>query len=369
MNLLSLKAKNFRNYINLDIMFNNGINIFVGDNAQGKTNIIEAIYILSSTKTFRKNEENDFINFDKNKAEIFGIYLKSDIKKEVRIEFEKSFKKSIYINSKKIIRTSDYIGNLISVLFSPEDLNLLKGDSSDKRKIVDYILCQTDKEYLFYFIQLNKTVKQRNFFLKTKNHSNCKEELDAWNEQLIKYSKKIFEKRKEYICDLNTIIKNICAKINNKEIYEIVYIDSVFKGEIKENSEYEIELNWLLKNKENIEKEKKLGYTIFGAQKDDLRFLINGLNSKLYASQGQQRSLAIGLRMAESEYIKKITGEYPLILLDDVFSELDDTRKLNLISFLNGGYQVFISGTSIHDLNNVNKISKIFKINEGKIYD
>ena len=365
MRITTLKLINFRNYEELNIDFSDHSNIFIGNNAQGKTNLLEALYIIGSTKSFRRVNDDQLLKIGENNAKISAEITKNGIKKTVNFDFITKTGKKIWVNGKSNNRVSSYLGNINVILFFPEDLMLIKGEAAFRRRFIDSLLCQTDNIYLSYLINFQRVLKQRNFLLKDiQAGKKNKDVLYPWDEQLVSYACVIAKKREILIEKVNKIIEMIYNKLNTGEKVEIQYKDSFFKGEDFGEEEYANKYKNKLKSMHSEEICK--GMTIIGPHRDDLEIKLDDLNARFYSSQGQQRTIAISLRMAEVEYIYSIFSEYPILLLDDVFSELDDKRKGYLINMIQQDIQVFFTGTRDSDFSQMIPRARVFKIDQGK---
>ncbi len=365
MRITTLKLKNFRNYQELDIDFSDHSNIFIGNNAQGKTNLLEALYIIGSTKSFRRVHDDQLLKIGQNNAGINAEIIKKGLKKTIKFDFIAKTGKKIWVNGKNSKKISDYLGNINVILFCPEDLMLIKGEAAFRRRFIDSLLCQTDNVYLSHLINFQRVLKQRNFLLKDiQERKKAKDVLGPWDEQLVSFAGVIAKKRDILIKNVNKILEMIYKKLNIDEKMEIIYKDTIFKGENFEEEEYATKYKNKLKSI-NFEEIRK-GMTIIGPHRDDLEIKLDNLNARFYSSQGQQRTMAISLRMAEVEYIYSVFSEYPILLLDDIFSELDDKRKGYLIKFLKPDIQIFITGTRVSDFSQMIPRARVFNINQGK---
>lgn len=355
----SLELENFRNYEALKIEFNKGTNILYGDNAQGKTNILEAIYLSSTTKSHKGSKDKDIVHFEKEEAHIRTQIEKNGIVEKVDMHLRKNKTKGIAINNRKIKKAADLLGILNVVLFSPEDLGIIKNGPADRRRFVDMELCQLDKFYLYNLNNYNKIINQRNKLLKDMYMSpSLKDTLEVWDSQLVTYGIQIIERRNSFIDQLNEIIKEIHNKLSGgKEDIFIRYDFDVSPEEFEES----------LKNSQN--KDMKFKQTSVGPHRDDIVFLIGGIDIRKFGSQGQQRTAALSLKLSEIEIVKEITKETPVLLLDDVLSELDSSRQNYLLNSI-GEIQTIITCTGLDEfVNNRFEINKIFKIISGKVND
>lgn len=355
----SLELENFRNYETLKIEFSKGTNILYGDNAQGKTNILEAIYLSSTTKSHKGSKDKEIIHFEKEEAHIRTQIEKNGIVEKVDMHLRKNKTKGIAINNSKIKKAADLLGILNVVLFSPEDLGIIKNGPADRRRFVDMELCQLDKFYLYNLNNYNKIINQRNKLLKDMYMSpSLKDTLEVWDSQLVTYGIQIIERRKSFIDQLNEIIKEIHNKLSGgKEDIFIRYDFDVRPEEFEQS----------LKNSQS--KDMKLKQTSVGPHRDDMVFLIGGIDIRKFGSQGQQRTAALSLKLSEIEIVKEITKETPVLLLDDVLSELDSSRQNYLLNSI-GEIQTIITCTGLDEfVNNRFEINKIFKIISGKVND
>ncbi len=353
MNITKIKLENFRNYINQEIIFNKGINIIYGDNAQGKTNILEAIFLCSMGKSFRTNKDKELIKINENFAKIKIEYEKSD--RKGKIEYIISDKKSIAINGVKIKKLSELLGNINAIIFSPDDMEILKDGPQKRRKFLNMLISQLRPRYLFNLNDYNKTLEQRNNYLRQIKYENKpKNMIEIWNEKLANHAQIIYEYRKEFVDKiLNKIIdihKNIT---NNSEEIKIHYI-----SEFKTKEEYIKKLN------EKLNKDIERGYTSVGIHRDDFEVYINGKNINLYGSQGQFRTAILSLKLSELYVIYDEIGEYPILLLDDFMSELDEKRRRKFVENITDA-QVILTGT--HKLILENFSYNIYNVKDGQV--
>ena len=310
-----IKIINFRNYKNEEINLEKNINIFFGDNAQGKTNIIEAIFLGGFGKSFRTNKDKEMINTEKEEATVEIEYEKID--REGKIKINLGNKKSVYINDIKIKKLSELLGKINMVIFNPDDINILKGVPQNRRKFLDIMISQLKPNYMYNLNLYLKTIEQRNNYLRQIQEENKNEELlDVWDEELIKYADIIYKYRNEYINKIKEKIKKIHSEItNNKEDIEIEYISECNS---KENYKK------LLKERRKLDIIK--GYTTKGIHRDDFVIYINNKKLDVYGSQGQHRTTILSLKLSELNIVKEEIGESPILLLDDFMSELDKKR-------------------------------------------
>ncbi|MBS3995504.1 MAG: DNA replication/repair protein RecF [Alkaliphilus sp.] len=364
MNIEKLKIINYRNYNQLQLEFHPKINIFVGDNAQGKTNILEAIYMSGTGKSFRTNRDRDIIKFDKNQA-----YVKVEAQKRysnvtVELKLEENKKKQIKINGLSLTKNYEILNNIFVVVFSPEDLKLIKEGPSERRKFLDFEISNIKPSYYHNINQYNKVLMQRNHLLRKANNLNkYKNTLEVWDEKLVEIGTLIIKERVKFINRIGTLSRLIHRKItDNLENLEVKYLSNVpFERENDIVDKFNINL------KKNFEIDLNRGMTTVGPHRDDLGIYINGIDARNYGSQGQQRTTALSLKLAEIELIKAEALEYPVLLLDDVMSELDQSRQKYLIKSLKD-VQIFITTTEINSLERYaieNK--KIFIVNKANV--
>lgn len=340
MKINSLKINHFRNYKDCSVEFDPFINIFIGKNAQGKTNLLEAIYILSMSKSFKTNIIDELIYFDEDFAKIQGQIISHNQSMNLKIVLSKLGKKAI-INHKEIKKTSDYVGYLNVVLFIPEDLMLIKGSPRLRRKLIDMEISKISPIYMYNLNKYNKLLKERNKYLKVlhENHKRADEYLEVLSEQMARLQVDLIKRRIEFVETWNDIATKMYDYISlHKEKLFIEYKSSYKK--INYESILEKYVN-------NYQRDIHYSQTVDGLHKDDMLMYLDDKNAVIYASQGQQRSIVLSLKIALLELIKKEIGEYPILLLDDVLSELDDVRQTKLLNLIEGKVQTFLTSTSI----------------------
>lgn len=355
----SLELNNFRNYESLNINFDEHTNILYGDNAQGKTNVLEAIYIAGTSKSHKGSREKEVIRFNENEAHIKMIVRKEKYYDRIDIHLKKNKKKGIAVNGIPLKKASELFGIVNIVFFSPEDLNIIKNGPSERRRFIDLELCQLDKIYLYNLVNYNKILEQRNKLLKDINFNksdSLMSTLDVWDIQLVKFGKMIINRRKSFVEDINNIIYDIHKNLSGGKEELIVKYEP---NETNENLERVI--------RESREKDLKLRYTTTGPHKDDLGFYVNGIDIRKFGSQGQQRTSALSLKLSEIELVKKIINDTPVLLLDDVLSELDSSRQNHLLNSLSN-IQTLITCTGVDEfVKNRFNINKTFEVINGKI--
>lgn len=352
-----LELSDFRNYEEVHIDLSPNTNIFFGDNAQGKTNILEAVFLTGTTKSHKGSHDSDIISFGKEYGVIRALFNKNGVDYKIGIQLRRDKRKAISINNSSIKKAADLLGIVNVVFFSPEDMSIIKSGPEKRRRFIDMTLCQVDKEYLFALSSYNKIVNQRNKLLKNYDKRiDISDTLDIWDDQLINYGNKVINKRERFIYDIKNIIKDIHCNLTGKE--DILNID--YKKNVKEE-EYKERL------KRNRERDIIFKNTSIGPHRDDIDFNIKGIDVKKFGSQGQQRTVALSLKLSEIEIIKKAVDDTPILLLDDVLSELDLNRQKYLLENL-GDTQTLITCTGLDEfVNNRFEINKCFRVSEGKI--
>lgn len=350
---------NYRNYKNVDIDFCRNVNVFLGDNAQGKTNILEAIYYSAFAKSHRTSKDKELINWNANRSFISLSVGRERLDKKIDIAILKDGKKAISVNSVKINKIGELFGNFNVVMFSPEDLKIIKESPGIRRKFIDMELCQIDKKYYFSLVQYNKVLSERNIVLKNRGLS--EEILDIYDNQLVMFGEYIIKARLNYIDSLNKYGIKIHKEITlGKEKIEFKYESSV-KDLVNIKDDF---YKQLIKNRR---KDIERGISTIGPHRDDFTVLINDVDTKSYGSQGQQRTAVLTMKFASLRIIKEINGEYPVLLLDDVLSELDFNRKKYILSTIKD-IQTIITCTGIADINNyLDSTSKVFKVKNGRV--
>ena len=353
----SIELANFRNYETLDLVFDKGTNILYGDNAQGKTNILEAVYVAATTKSHKGSKDRDIIKFDEEEAHIRAYIEKEDVPTRIDMHLRKNKSKGIAIDGQKIKKASELLGLLNVVFFSPEDLNIIKNGPAERRHFVDMELCQLDNFYLYNLNHYNKIVNQRNKLLKDMYFNpSLKETLNIWDSQLVSFGSKIIERRKLFVEQLNEILYDIHRKLSGqKEELKMVYEPDVSMDDFEKQL------------RESQDKDIRLKQTCVGPHRDDFSFYASGIDIRRFGSQGQQRTAALSLKLSEIELVKKITKDTPVLLLDDVLSELDANRQNYLLNSI-GNIQTIITCTGLDEfINNRFEIDKIYRVTNGTV--
>ena len=362
MYIKELKVKNFRNYKDLAIEFDKRVNLITGQNAQGKTNMIEALYMSSMGRSFRTNHDNEMIRFGEESAYIKVLAEKEYVSTKVEVLLSKAIKKAIKKDGCSVRKTADLLENIIIVIFSPDDLRIVKDEPEKRRRFIDRELSQIKPAYYDAFMKYRRALNERNSYLKS---DDIKESmLDIWDEGLIRYGALVMKYRNEFIEDISHLSSKIHSRITNgKEALSLVYQPNINYAESTDIQEELIERELIAARERDI----RTGTTTKGPHKDDFSFIIDNINVRNYGSQGQQRTSALSLKLAELDLIKRETGENAILLLDDVMSELDEERREYLIRALSEN-QIFITTTDIDDsLIKAYPDAKIIKISEGKI--
>ena len=359
MKIENLKLINYRNYSNLDITFSNTLNLIYGNNGSGKSNLIEAIYMLALTKSFRTNNDLNLIKKNCNETVIKGKVL-SDEKTRYQLELSKDGKK-VYIDSDKVNKMSDYVSRINIILFNPLDTKIISDSPAFRRKMLDIEISQINKEYLLLLSSYNKILKHRNAYLKQLylNGNASSDYLDILTRKLIDFGIKIYNIRLNYIEMINENISKIYMNIFEYGELQIKYKSSYTKNDFDKILDI---------YKKNYRKEMAFGKTLIGIHHDDIDFILDNNNIKEYGSVGQQKNAIISFKLSELLIVKKIKGYYPILILDDLFSELDNQKINNIINMLNKEVQTFITTTNIDKIDkNLLKNSTIFKIEDGNI--
>ncbi len=359
MKIDSLSLMNFRNYETLNISFGN-LNIIYGLNGSGKTNIVEAIYMLALTKSFRINNDKIMIKKGKIKAKIKGNVLKKNDENEFGVEISNDGK-IVAINGEKQDKVSDYVSKINVILFNPSDTRLIDDAPSKRRKMLNIEISQIYKEYLVVLTNYQRILKQRNFYIRGMyiNGSYTSEYLDILTKKLVEYGKVICKYRQDFIDNINKYIKSNYEKIFGSGTLKIRYI-STFKNKSEDD---------LIKRfKDNYQKELSVGKTLEGIHHDDIMFILDNNNLKEWGSEGQRKNAIISFKLAEINVINEIKGYYPILILDDLFSELDKEKITNLLGMLDRNVQTFITTTDLKNISKkVIKDAKKIKVCDGAI--
>ena len=364
-----IRLKNYRGYDELELGFDKGINILSGDNAQGKTNLLEAVYYCSSGRSHRTTKDKECIYLGREEALIKIVFERSAGREEqIEIHLKQNGKKSLAINGYPARRINDLFGRLHVVLFSPEDLSLIKRGPAERRKFIDMEICQVDPVYLYDLQQYYKVLRQRNQLLKdaskdrnyptyTEKLNAVKETLFAWDAQLVSYGVKVMKRRESFVSHLQEYTSKIHRTISHEtEEMKLSYLNSV---PMEEDQFLEI-------LEKDIEQDLRYGMTSSGPQHDDLIILINGTDIRKYGSQGQQRTAALSLKLSELSMMREEIGESPVLLLDDVMSELDENRQKQLAEYVKD-HQTIMTCTGVEDSIRLLPVGAHFHVKAGKV--
>ncbi len=355
--LKSVALEHFRNYKSLDMEFDRGTNILYGDNAQGKTNLLESLYVSGTTRSHKGSKDGEMIQFGQEEAHIRTIVEKKGLDHQIDMHMRRSKGKGIAVDRTPLRKASELFGMLNVVFFSPEDLNIIKSGPSNRRRFLDMELCQLDKLYLYHLENYNKVLAQRNKLLKDiRFQPELKDTLSVWDMQLVEFGKKIIGSRRAFLMQLNGIINGIHKGISGgKEELSVEYEPDVTEGALEER---------LLRNQE---RDLKFGMTSVGPHRDDLCFLIHEIDIRKFGSQGQQRSCALSLKLSEIELVRKSAQDTPILILDDVLSELDSSRQNFLLNSIHD-IQTIITCTGLDEfVRSRFKINKVFKVVNGVV--
>ena len=354
MYIKNIKLQNFRNYIKQEITLEKGINLFYGNNAQGKTNVIESIFLCSIGKSFRAKKDKELINFEKNNLFLEINYEKKDRTGKIKYLIQND-NKEIFVNDIKLKKLSELLGNINIVLFSPEDINIIKDGPDKRRRFLNILISQLRPNYVYVYNLYQKTLEQKNTYLKKITIDRKDDDLlNIYDEKLAEYAEVINKYRNEFINKLKEKIENIHKNVTEeKETLKIKYISDCYEKE-----------KYLLALKSNREKDIERGFTSCGVHRDDIYFFINGKKVDVFGSQGQQRTTILTLKLAELEVIKDEIGESPVLLLDYFMSELDNNRKMNFLKNIKNT-QIIITCTDEINIENIN-INK-FIVNNGQV--
>lgn len=363
MYIKDIQLMNFRNYKTLSLTFNSKINIIYGKNAQGKTNLLESIYVLGLTKSHRSFIDSNLIKNDCNQSKIVGNIVKNDLSSKYEIILEDK-KKLLKIDGNLMKKVNNYISNINIIIFYPEDLDLIKGSPSIRRKFLNIELSQLNSNYYNILNDYNRLLKMRNDYIKSNLFNIDENYFQILTSYLIDKSISILKLRKKFIDKINEIIGNIFYKISSIPNFYIEY-KSFIQYEEDEKILKEKILNLF---QDNREKEIKYKTTLIGPHHDDFELYIDKFSLKTYGSQGQQRMAVLSLKLSEIEIFKKYKNETPILLLDDVFSELDDQKKNNLLDYITSDIQTIITTTDLNNIDlNIKQNSKLIEIENGII--
>ncbi len=355
MYISTLKLDHFRNYDSLDLNFSQGTNLFYGDNAQGKTNILEAVYFCGTTRSHRTSRDRELIKFDSEESHLRMEMTKKSVDYRIDMHLKAGKAKGIAINGAPIRKAQDLIGLGNFIFFSPEDLGIIKNGPSERRRFLDMELCQLEKLYVSSLASYNKVLQQRNRLLKDLSYRpQDMGTLDVWDDQLVSYGSDLIRYRDRFVEKLREVIRPIHQKLSGgREEMEVGYEKNTDADTFAERV------------KKSRDRDLYLKSTECGPHRDDLSFLVNGIDIRKYGSQGQQRSAALSLKLAEIELVKESTGHIPILLLDDVLSELDTGRQHYLLDSI-GSIQTFITCTGLEEYQNSPvQIDRVYHVTAG----
>lgn len=357
MKILSLELQNYRNYRELQLEFSPGINLLYGDNAQGKTNALEAICLCATSKSHRGTKDRELIRFGEEEAHIKVMVEKRGIPCRVDMHLKKNRAKGIAVNGVPLRRTAELFGILHVVFFAPEDLSIIKDSPAERRRFLDMELCQLDRIYAHNLISYNKVITQRNKLLKDlDDHPDLRDTLDIWDEQLASYGIPLIQSRKHFIRELDQLVKEIHLSLSGgREEAELSYAPNVEAEELRR-----------VLARERV-RDLKVRTSLTGPHRDDMIFTVNGVDVRHFGSQGQQRTAALSLKLAEIEIVKRVIKDTPILLLDDVLSELDGSRQKQLLHRISH-IQTVITCTGLDDfVQHCFQIDKVFHVEDGRV--
>lgn len=355
MYLKNLKLRNFRSYDELDISFNNNVNILFGENGVGKTNIVEAIYLLCTGKSHRDNREADLLKINSKWMRVRGECIRRDGTHTVDMVAQKGQKKRILVNGLAISKISEMLGHISGVIFSPEDLNLVKEGPAERRRFMNIELSQVSRNYFYALNKYNQVLEQRNKLLVS---GGKEDSIDVWDTLLAKQAVPIIEARRKFCANISPIAENNYAYISSEKeklscIYKSVAIGNDIEGEIRQ------------KLYENRDMDMKRGFTSVGPHKDDIVIRLGDTDLRYFGSQGQQRTATLALKLSEMELMKQDIGEYPILLLDDVLSELDENRQRLLLTKIKDVQTII---TVAQKTDEIESLGKIYNVTKGKVF-
>lgn len=361
MEIKRLHLKNFRNYKDEDVYFSKGISLIYGDNAQGKTNVVEALYLFATGKSHRTSNMNELVMYGEQFFNLLLEFEDNNYIQNIEIKYEKGKRKELFVNEIKKERMSDLLGIIPAVLFAPESLLSVKGSPGERRKLIDIVLCLVNKRYLLNLQKYNRIIKNKNILLKQIQMKKQKPDLlNVWNESQAKIGAAIIEERHKLIESLEISMNRLLLGISDgSENVALKYKTPI----VETDNVQECMFNTL---NENIEREIEQGNCLYGPHRDDLEIDVNKKNSRIYCSQGQQRSVALALNIAILEEIERRTERMPLLLLDDVMSELDEKRQKYLFDIINGK-QTIITTTEKTKFSKSGKDISYIKIKNGEV--
>ena len=350
-----LALRDFRNYSGLSVSFSSGTNLLIGENAQGKTNILESVYLCGTSKSHRQAKDREMIRFGCGESHIRAGIQKGDILHRMDLHLKKGGSKGIALDGQMIRRSADLMGILNVICFSPEDLSMVKDGPAGRRRFLDMELCQLSKVYFHNLTSYTKIINQRNALLKQISiQPSLKDTLDIWDIQLVSYGKKLIEERERFIGEVSALASSVHRKLTgNREELIISYAPSCRADELEEKLFLNRDHDLLMKT------------TGIGPHRDDFLFIANEVDLRHFGSQGQQRTAALSLKLSEIEMVKRRTGELPVLLLDDVLSELDTKRQKDLLESIHGIQALITCAGDYRQIGKYVKIDKMFEVHSG----
>ena len=366
MKIERLKLTNFRNYSQLEIELGPKINIFIGNNGEGKTNILASIYILSLSKSNRSGLEENLIKYDENISKVEGLIRRDDLLNKQSVILTRE-KKQLFLNNKEIRRSVDYVSKFCIISFTPDDLEVIKGSPNVRRSLINIDISQINNQYIKYLNEYNQIVKMRNEYLKKLNIDGNKDirYLDILNQKMIDNAVYIYKYRFAFFDKINNYIEKIFNKVTGLSNLKIVYNSTIGVNNFNEEK---IRKNYINKIKKNFNAELLQGQTLIGPHRDDFSFILEDKDMKLFASQGQQRMAVISLKIAEIYLFKEELKENPVLLLDDIFSEIDSSKRNKIIKYLNNDIQSIITTTDLNDINiKYQKEAYVFNVKNNNV--
>ncbi|GBC92141.1 DNA replication and repair protein RecF [bacterium HR15] len=373
MRVKRLRLRNFRNYAQAEIEPCAGLNVLVGANAQGKTNLLEALYYASTFRSLRPVRESDFVRWGEQEAMIHLCFLRQGIEEELLVKIPLNGKRMVWLNEQPVSRQSELIGRLKVVCFTAQDLLLVRGEPAERRRFLDSELSLISPRYLYSAAQYRRCLEQRNNLLRAhlEGHAGL-ESLPEWDGQLVKYGARLFAERRRFLEQLQMCATEVHrALTGGKEAFQLLYQPGLLHRSQLPDKEEDWASAFQASLREVESEEIRRGMTLVGPHRDDFLILIDGHEARLFASQGQQRTCALSLRLAEVPLIEKRIEESPVVLMDDVFSDLDPERRMRLMRFLQPRTQTFLTCTSLSDLADLSDSSEaaaIYHIQKGQVF-
>lgn len=372
--LRRIELYQFRNYRELQLDLTKSLNVFVGENAQGKTNLLEAIYLLALGRSYRTTSDDDLIGWGADFARVRGEVEREAAGTRIEIELGRQSAKEIKVGGESLRRHSDLLGTLTAVVFSPDDLQLVKGSPALRRRFLDIEIAQVSPAYRHHFTRYQRVLRQRNNLLKAVSGGYAgRDALQVWDEQLIEDGSRIIAKRAETVRRLSGWSQAMQARISGgREELMLSYRPFFAAEDERQSPEWEDPLAVAERFRASLERLRRdeiiRGTTLVGPQRDDIAFMVGEIDLRYFGSQGQQRTAVLSTKLAELEFIRDEAGEYPILLLDDVMSELDDTRRQRFLSTVSGRINTFITTTNIRSFtDDILKEAAIHRIRAGTV--